>query len=404
MVRLKMPNLTVANPTANTSGAVNVGRAAEFFAGIGLVRMALERAGWSVEYANDIKPFKREMYRENFGGGSFDLRDVREVMGSDIPNVDLATASFPCMDLSLAGKRRGLAGDHSSVFWEFSRIIREMDGRRPAFLLIENVASFVTSKCGQDLRAAVLKLNSLGYECDLIITDAKWYVPQSRKRLFIVGRLSKSSSGSLKWPESPLRPPSLTRFIEEHPDLLLSPLPSPPIPTKGVSSLKSVIERLDKTDERWWGPEKISRFLTSLSDRNGEKLSEMMKGSSHVWATAYRRTRSGRSRWEIRSDGIAGCLRTSSGGSSKQALVETSCGQVRVRWMTPLEYARLQGADEYRVPESISNNQALFGFGDAVCVPALEWIIREYLNPVVVSTTPERQRTDAFPNRSGEHG
>ena len=367
---------------SNASDAKTVGKAAEFFAGIGLVRMALERAGWSVEYANDIKSFKRDMYRENFPGGHFDLRDVREVEGTDIPTVDLATASFPCMDLSLAGKRKGLEGEHSSLFWEFSRVIDEMDGRRPQFVLIENVPSFVSSKGGRDLRAAVSRLNDLGYKCDLLITDAKWYVPQSRKRLYIVGWRHFTAS-PVQWFESPLRPPALARFIQANPELQLAPLRFLP-PPNAESALEGVVERLGEDDKRWWDTECASKFEDGLSDRNRERLTLLMDSPSRVWATAYRRTRNGRSMWEIRSDGIAGCLRTSSGGSSKQALVEASSGRFRVRWMTPLEYARLQGAGEYRVPKSISDNQALFGFGDAVCVPAMEWIIRESLNPVVL--------------------
>lgn len=368
--------------TSTTSRARDIGRAAEFFAGIGLVRMALEGAGWLVVYANDIKPFKRDMYRENFSEGRFDLRDVREVRGDDIPDVELATASFPCMDLSLAGKREGLDGEHSGLFWEFSRVVEEMDCRRPRFLLVENVPSFVTSKGGEDLRAALLRLNDLGYECDLLITDAKWYVPQSRRRLLIVARRVVPSAGSESWSESPLRPPVLTGFIEANPDLQFAPLLSAPPPTGG-SSLKSVVERLGASDPRWWSQERKRKFEDSLSERNRARLTLMKSSPSLMWATAYRRTRNGSSMWEIRSDRIAGCLRTASGGSSKQALVEAARGEARVRWMTPLEYARLQGAGEYQVPDSVSDNQALFGFGDAVCVPAIEWIVRECLNPMV---------------------
>ena len=372
--------------TADMSNSTTAGRAAEFFAGIGLVRMALENAGWSVLYANDIKPFKRDMYRENFTEGHFDLRDVRDVSGDDIPDVDLATASFPCMDLSLAGKREGLDGKHSGLFWEFSRVLDEMGDRRPKFVLIENVPSFVTSKDGQDLREAVSQLNDLDYECDLLITDASWYVPQSRKRLFIIGRRGSDGNGSVHWPESPLRPPALARFIDNNSGLRLAPLLSVrPLVTR--SSLVTIVERLDKDDHRWWDEERANKFAASLSTLNIARLTLMKRNRSPVWATAYRRTRNRRSVWEIRSDSIAGCLRTSSGGSSKQALVEAGNGESKVRWMTPLEYARLQGAEQYRWPESVSDNQALFGFGDAVCVPAIEWIIRECLNPMIKQST-----------------
>src|SRR5579875_2879902 len=104
---------------------------AEFFAGIGLVRLALERAGFDVEWANDIEPVKFKVYEQNFGARDYHLGDVRDVTGDSIPCVDLATASFPCVDLSLAGWRRGLDGEQSGMFWEFRRVLAEMGARRP---------------------------------------------------------------------------------------------------------------------------------------------------------------------------------------------------------------------------------------------------------------------------------
>ena len=86
--------------------------------------------------------------------------------------------------------------------------------------------------------------------------------------------------------------------------------------------------------------------------------------------------------WEIRSDAIAGCLRTARGGSSKQAVVEAGQGVVRVRWMTAREYARLQGAPDF-VLSGVSESQAMFGFGDAVCVPAVRWLVANYIVPLL---------------------
>ena len=367
--------------------SVAVGTVAEFFAGIGLVRMALERAGWSVEYANDIKPFKRDMYCANFPEADFDLRDVREVRGTDIPDVDLATASFPCVDLSLAGRRRGLAGEHSGLFWEYARVIEEMGDRRPRMILIENVSSFLTSGQGEDLRAALTRLNGLGYGCDVLIADARWHVPQSRRRLFIVGRIDESADDRTWSGESLVRPRALIRFFEDNADLRLAPVHCP-VPPRTQTSLQDVVERLEESDERWWDDERLCKFAASLSKRHHQRLTQMVNGRSTEWATAYRRMRNGRAVWEIRSDQIAGCLRAVVGGSSKQALVEAGGGGARVRWVTPLEYARLQGAEGFRVPESVSDNQALSGFGDAVCVPAVEWIVRACLNPMVEVPEP----------------
>ena len=153
---------------------------AEFFAGVGLVRLGLERGGWQAVYANDNSESKQRFYEANFGSGEFDLRDIAEVHGDDIPEVDLATASFPCTDLSLAGNRAGLEGTESGTFWEFVRILKEMKSRRPRQVFLENVTGFLSSHAGADFRASIQSLNSLGYVCDAMVVDAVNFVPQSR--------------------------------------------------------------------------------------------------------------------------------------------------------------------------------------------------------------------------------
>jgi DNA (cytosine-5)-methyltransferase 1 len=106
----------------------------------------------------------------------------------------------------------------------------------------------------------------------------------------------------------------------------------------------------------------------------------MIEGSSLRFATAFRRVRNGRSMAELRSDGIAGCLRTPRGGSGRQILLKAGKGRYQVRLLTARECARLQGAPE-SFEINVGLNQALFGFGDAVCVPAVEWIAEHYLLP-----------------------
>ena len=109
---------------------------AEFFAGIGLMRMGLERAGWSVAFANDIDEDKQQMYRDHFGvAEEFVLGDVHKLKASEVPDIALATASFPCNDLSLAGARQGLSGEQSSAFWGFMDVLAKMGGRRPPMRL-----------------------------------------------------------------------------------------------------------------------------------------------------------------------------------------------------------------------------------------------------------------------------
>ncbi len=363
--------------------------AAEFFAGIGLVRAGLEQAGIGVVWANDLAPKKQAVYASNFDSRDYCLDDIKDVQGISLPSVDIATASFPCVDLSLAGHRRGLDGEHSGLFFEFARVLREMGDRLPSVVMIENVTSFVSSRGGRDLRASLEALNSLGYVCDVLTADARWFVPQSRPRLFIIGtreRLAGTTSGE----PGPLRSPVVAKFARENRDLALQELPIP-IPPQNGNRLSDVVERLHPEDERWWCNDRLEKFAGSLSHSHRRRLDLLRQDGTTHWRTAYRRTRKGVPMWEVRSDDIAGCLRTARGGSSRQAVVEISADGVRVRWMTPREYARLQGAPDEFDYSAVTDAQALFGFGDAVCVPLVAWLAQHVLLPAVAAfTTRER--------------
>ena len=136
-------------------------QAAEFFAGHGpYAKTGLESAGIGTAFANDIDDTKATIYRDNWGADELDVNDIRALTGNDIPNVDLATASFPCVDLSLAGHRRGLEGEQSGLVLDFLRILGEMDDRIPLTVMIENVPGFLTANDGKDWQTVVSGLNS----------------------------------------------------------------------------------------------------------------------------------------------------------------------------------------------------------------------------------------------------
>ena len=121
----------------------------------------------------------------------------------------------------------------------------------------------------------------------------------------------------------------------------------------------------------------------------------------------YRRRRNGRTVGELRPDRIAGCLRTPQGGSSVQFLVDCRSGAARIRPLTGREYARLQGADSF--PIEVNDRQARLGFGDAVCVQAVRWLVQHAFDPAR-SAAPERARVrprngdDAVPVRAPDKG
>lgn len=367
--------------------------AAEFFAGIGLARLGLEAAGFRVPWANDIDPAKHNMYARHFGHESdhtFVMGDVTHVRGEDLPRgLSLAWASSPCVDVSLAGARLGLSGARSAAFYQFTRILRELPvDERPEVVTLENVVGLATSHGGEDLKAAVRELNGLGYSVDVVTLDARWFVPQSRPRLFVVGvRTPPADTPGANPMLRPawLRAPFDDESLQTHQYLLPDIDPSPDI------SLSRAVERLPADDVRWWDAGRVASFEAQLSPLQVDRLKKLRKTRKMTHRTAYRRTRQGKPQWEIRPDDIAGCLRTARGGSSKQAVVEVGHGQLKVRWMTGVEYARLMGAGGYTIAGH-KDGHLVFGFGDAVCVPAVAWLAEHYLMPMVKKITKNADR------------
>lgn len=356
-------------------------RAAEFFAGIGLARAGLEPAGFQVVWANDFEPAKKEMYEGNFGTDhEFALGDVALVTSGQLPeDLEFAWASFPCTDLSLAGDRRGLAGQQSGTFFHFTRILHDLGEKKPRVIALENVNGLATSHGGDDIAALVRELNRLGYSVDIMSLDGRRFVPQSRPRIFIVGSLDVPVEDTRD--VSTLRPEWLQGVFQD-PTLKTHRAALPEPPAMKAVGLADIIETMSALDGRWWQEDRKSKFLESLSLVQRERLDAMKDSTQTTYRTAYRRTRGGVPVWEIRADEISGCLRTARGGSSKQAVVMAGKGKVAVRWMTPIEYARLMGAPDYKLT-NLRDNQILFGFGDAVVVPAVQWVAENYLAPLI---------------------
>jgi DNA (cytosine-5)-methyltransferase 1 len=369
----------------------------EFFAGIGLVREGLCDSGWDCIYANDNDPKKREMYAGRFGEDVHfqlgDICDTQQVAAHLPAGAGLATASFPCTDLSLAGNWRGLAGKHSSAFFGFADVLDALGDDRPPLVMLENVPGLITSHDGRDFAQVAATLAELGYWLDAFVIDAKYFVPQSRPRVFIVGvheaadaplmiRAGEQFLGDpwrLRVESTPaLRPQRLVQAMTSIDlatgwfTLALDP------PRTQRDELSSVID-LDDAQE-WWDEAQVDKHWGMMSDLHQDLVGELRAdGGTHV-GTIYRRKRGGTTRAEVRFDGVAGCLRTPRGGSARQIVIVIERGELRIRWMSPREYARLQGAGDFPLVER--KNQNLFGFGDAVCVPVIRWIDANVLTPL----------------------
>lgn len=371
--------------------------AAEFFAGAGLVRRAMEGAGWRVVWANDFDPVKRRVYRAWLGDDhEIDGRDVREVRAGDVPEAALWTASFPCTDLSVAGGRAGIHAGQSEAVWAILRMLREKGEQGPRWVLFENVTGLLSSHAGADLRALVGALNGAGFGVDPMLVDARWFTPQSRPRLFLLAsRLGEAARADpMSLAPRRARPARVVEAMRAHADLVwhARDLPEPPA---GAARVESVLESLDDDDARWWSEERVRYFLAQAHPAHHALRDEVCARGGV--ATAFRRVRQiggvKRSVVELRADGCAGCLRMPKGGSAKQMLLVGRRGApARVRYMTAVECARLQGVEG--VPDGFTESELLAAMGDAVCVPAARWALEriDQPSPAVVCAPASRSR------------
>ena len=218
----------------------------EFFAGAGLVRLALEPE-WRCVWANDVSAKKAEVYRANFGEAEFRLDDVARVKADELPDAALAWASFPCQDLSLAGWRRGISAPRSGTFWEFWRLMREMGARRPRLIVLENVVGLLY---GDNFSGLCEALAALDLRFGAMVIDAKWFLPQSRPRVFLVAVDAAVDVAGKSGPEDsgPGKPGGLRHAWEALPDSLKERwvwwrLPEPAGPARRL-------DRVDHPDQR----------------------------------------------------------------------------------------------------------------------------------------------------------
>ncbi len=201
------------------------------FAGIGLVRLALENEGSHVVFANDIDPDKAEMYRHNWPKDDhLVVGDIHALKPANVPDCGLFTASFPCNDLSIAGRWEGLSGKESSAFWGLIRLLRNLRNRRPQAVMLENVVGFLMRNGGSDFEKALIALNELDYTVDALILNAVHWTPQSRARLFVVAKQDDGKDRRTYALASTARPESLIDFITTHQDIRWDIQEVPPLP------------------------------------------------------------------------------------------------------------------------------------------------------------------------------
>lgn len=373
----------------------------EFFAGGGMVRAGLG-AGWDCLFANDFDARKGLTYQANWGtGGELTVGDIRGLDAAALPGrPDLIWGSFPCQDLSLAGQGAGLAGERSGTFYAFWDIITDLarQGRAPRLVAVENVCGALTSRGGRDFEAMCRTFAEAGYRFGALAINADRFVPQSRPRLFVVGiQTGVDIAPDLLSPApiAPFHSPAVVRAVDRLPDDLRSQALwwNLPLPERRAAVFADLIEE-HPDSVAWHTPAETDRLLALMSPVNRAKVQAAQRAGRRMVGGVYRRTRTDSAgvkaqRAEVRFDDVAGCLRTPSGGSSRQTILVVDGPRIRSRLISARETARLMGlSDAYILPRSYSAAYHLTG--DGVVVPVARHLARHLFEPLVAAETTAR--------------
>jgi DNA (cytosine-5)-methyltransferase 1 len=377
----------------------------EFFSGGGMVRAGVGPR-WKCLFANDFDFKKAQAYGDNWGRSTLVVKDVANVEAKELPGqAGLAWASFPCQDLSLAGMGAGLKGDRSGTFWPFWRLMQTLkkEGRAPHIIGLENVCGTLTSHDGKDFTAIADALASEDYRFGALVMDAVEFVPQSRPRLFIIAVADgvavadnlMRADASMLWHPKALQVAQLRLKGKAKEKWVWWNLPAP---ERRNTRFVDLIE--DNPASVPWHTEAETRKLLGMMNKlNRDKVTEAKKSGQLLVGGVYKRTRFDEDdekvqRAEIRFDDVAGCLRTSTGGSSRQSIVVVKGDSVRSRLLSSREAARLMGlSDEYKLPRSY--NEAYHLIGDGVVVPVVRYLAQNLLEPILVSNHGTRPALDA---------
>lgn len=360
----------------------------------------MARAGlgenWQCLLANDISPKKAAAYAANWGDEHLVVGDVYDLKPSDLPGkADMAWGSFPCQDLSLAGAGAGLGGQRSGAFWGYWGLVKALNKqkRKPRIVVLENVYGALTSHGGKDFETIISAVADEKYLVGAMVIDAVHFIPQSRPRLFIVGvekGLAIPSETAAEGPNPAWHPGSLIRAYNKLPAALKKAWVwwNLAAPAERLKTLDDIIER-EPQGVQWHTDQETAYILSMMTPVNRQKVLAAQAAGRLKVGTIYRRTRDGQQRAEVRFDGVSGCLRTPSGGSSRQTIIVVEGDRVRTRLISPREAARLMGLDDsYKLPERY--NDAYHLAGDGIAVPVAKHIANFLLEPVLAYNSTQK--------------
>lgn len=368
----------------------------EFFAGGGMARIGLGDT-WRCLLANDIDSQKCAAYRANFGDDDLIEGDIAAIDANLLPEerVDLVWGSFPCQDLSLAGARAGMRAARSGAFFSLWRHVETLArrGAHPRVIVLENVAGLLTSNKGADFEAIITLMTKAGYQTSACVLDASRFTPQSRPRLFILAFAPDITPPTTGAPVEGIAPAALQDAVAGLPAKVRTRWIWLDAALQARRNIR-LGDVIDWDAPHWHPPEKSRELIEMMAPRQRARLDALLRSGARRAGAAFRRTRTENGvsvqRLEARFDGLAGCLRTPAGGSSRQIVIAVEDGEARTRLLSPGEAAQLMGLPEdYVLPAN--TGAALKLCGDGVCVPAVRWLAENILEPALHASHARRQ-------------
>jgi DNA (cytosine-5)-methyltransferase 1 len=344
----------------------------DFFAGSGLVTEAL-KPYFTAVWANDICEKKAAVYRANHPRKHFQLGSIDTINGASLPSAILSWASFPCQDLSLAGNLAGITSRRSGLVWRWLHLLDKLP-MRPPLVVAENVVGLISARQGKHYRLLHAALVERGYRVGALLIDAIHWTPQSRPRVFVVG-VDRTIDTKLFQTTTPhwAHPRAIQQVAGYLSEWTWWRLPPPP-------QRRSVLASLIDLHAPCHDTQRTAQNLSLLTSSHRRRLVDALRAGETI-VPGYKRTRNGKQVLELRFDGIAGCLRTPEGGSSRQLLIVSREGKLHTRLLTVQETARLMGApSHYKIPGSY--NDGYKAMGDAVSVHAVRYLARHLLFPL----------------------
>jgi len=363
----------------------------DLFSGIGGFHLGFERAGFEVtSYFSEIDKHAVAVYQHQFKDATY-VGSVTDVRGADLPNIDLITFGSPCQDFSLAGKRKGMDGERSSLILEAIRLITEC---RPRAFVWENVKGTFSSNDGEDF-AAILQAfaNIGGYRLEWQLLNTSWFLPQNRERIYLVGYSTTPRGdwgGVFPISESSREP-------HQRPAEVASALQHPGHSGGNYRGMNMIAEPLKiKVANKKGYQEAEDGDAIRLYQPNSEtQRGRVGKGVAHTLETTgqqgvvqpkiigYTRDTQGKVTDRHLKD-EAGTIHSSSGqGGNTDQYVQ----QYRIRRLTPIECERLQGFPdnhtEYGVYDGevkkMSNTQRYKQCGNAVTVDVVKAVAQQLI-------------------------